>query len=249
MSIVDENGWVESDKVCVEHRQAIEHGELSEVKAIVLHQTGASTAKSTLEAWKNKAEGAHFLISESGEIYQCASLKKKCWHVGQIYARCEHANSCSKEDAEALEAILKKKNTSWGTKFKLVTQHELKKSYPERYPHNHDSLGIEVVGAAVNGKYQESTQAQLDSAFWLIDALVCEYSLGVEHIYAHGKIAHKEETEGTYVLKAFQVYKERVSLPQQQLRPPLFPLPGAAASPPFPFLDWLPNPLWGGGGK
>ena len=207
---IDKQGWAADKKITKEHRPALEHGAIATINSLVLHRTGSSNAKSVLNAWKSKKEGTHFLISETGDIYQTASLVKKCWHVGKLYSKCRTVGNCSKEDASAIESILQKKNTSWGKKFKLVTKHELNKTYPNRFPHNHDSLGIEIVGVLSKDKeiYEIPNKQQLDSLFWLIDAITKNYSLSLKDIYAHGKIAHKDQkkSEGVASLKAYSLH-------------------------------------------
>ncbi len=213
MLCIDKDGWINSPKIVKEHRPAIEHSAIGAINAVVLHRTGTTNAASVLEAWKTKKEGTHFLISETGTIYQTASLKKQCWHVGKIYSKCRTASSCSEEDAKAIEKVLHMKNASWGRKFKLVTRHELKKDYPERFPHNHDSLGIEVVGILSKASeiYETPNHLQLDALFWLLDELVSTYSFTMKDIYAHGEIAHKDrkKSEGASALKAYVLHKEK----------------------------------------
>lgn len=208
---MDAKGWIDNKKVKKEQRTAIEHSPIASINAIVLHRTGSTSASSVLNAWKSKKEGTHFLISENGDIYQTASLKKQCWHVGKLYSKCRTTTSCSKEDAANLEKILHKENISWGKKFKLVTKSELTKSYPDRFPHNHDSLGIEIVGVLSKEKeiYEIPNKKQLESLYWLLDELVSTYSLSVKDIYAHGKIAHKDKnkSEGASALKAYTLKK------------------------------------------
>ncbi len=211
MLMVDTEGWINSIKIKKEHKPAIEHGLLSSVKAIVLHRTGSGTAKSVLNAWDTKKSGTHFLISETGKVYQTASLKRKCWHVGKLYSKCRVLSSCSKADAAAIEGILHAKNSSWGKKFKAVTRHELKKSYPLRFPHNHDSVGIEIVGM-INKKseiYEIPNRLQLDSLFWLLNEIIAIYGVTMKDIYAHGQIAHKDrkKTEGLASLKAYTIHR------------------------------------------
>lgn len=207
----DKDGWVIDNKIHKEHRPAIEKSSIGSVKALVLHRTGSGTAQSVLNAWKTKPEGTHFLISETGKIYQTASLIKQCWHAGKLYSRCRTTSSCEKEDALAIEALLHKKNTNWGRKFTLVTRHELKKEYPDRFPHNMDSIGIEIVGSISNIKevYEIPNTLQLNSLFWLVDELISLYELSIKDIYAHGKIAHKDKnkSEGASALKAYSIQK------------------------------------------
>ena len=211
MLVIDKNGWVNSPKIIKEHRSTIEHSPIALVNAVVLHRTGTGNAKSVLNAWNTQKEGTHFLISENGKIFQTASVKKQCWHVGKLYSKCRTVSSCSEEDAKSIENILHKKNTSWGKKFRLVTRHELKKDYPLRFPHNHDSLGIEVVGLISNNSdiYEIPNKSQLDSLFWLLDEIISTYSISLKDIYAHGEIAHKDrkKSEGAASLKAYAIYK------------------------------------------
>ncbi|MBV1872593.1 MAG: N-acetylmuramoyl-L-alanine amidase [Gammaproteobacteria bacterium] len=211
MLISDENGYIKNIKVNNETRPAIEHGLIGRVNSIVLHRTGSGTATSVLNAWKTKKEGTHFLISETGKIYQTASLKKQCWHVGKLYARCRTTSSCTEEDAKAIESILHKKNTSWGKRFRLVTRHELKKDYPARFPHNKDSLGVEIVGVVSNERevYEIPNKLQLGSLFWLLDEIILTYGLTLKDIFSHGKIAHKDKkkSEGASALKAYRISK------------------------------------------
>jgi len=206
----NKEGWATHPSITVEEKAAIQHGSMAAVRAIVLHRTGSSSGKSVLNAWNNKKEGTHFLIDEKGKIFQCASLKTKCWHVGKLYSKCRQVNSCDEADLQIINNILHGKG-SWGQKFRLVTSHELNKPYPERYPHNHDSLGIEVVG--VLGKksniYEDANAAQLTSLFTLIDALSTKYGFNLEDLYAHGQVAHKDSknSEGSSVLKAYKIYR------------------------------------------
>jgi N-acetyl-anhydromuramyl-L-alanine amidase AmpD len=208
---IDKEGWIDSSKIDTEHCSSIEHSPISTINAVVLHRTGTITATSVFNAWKTQKEGTHLLISENGKIYQTASLKKQCWHVGKLYSRCRSVSSCETEDAESIERILHKKNTSWGGKFKLVTRHELKKPYPLRFPHNHDSLGIEVVGQISKSSeiYEIPNMMQLESLFWLLDEILSTYRISIKDIYAHGKIAHKDrrKSEGAESLKAYTLYR------------------------------------------
>jgi N-acetyl-anhydromuramyl-L-alanine amidase AmpD len=211
MLFVDKDGWVNNPIITTEPRPMIEHEPIGSIRAVVLHRTATANANSVLNAWNTQNEGAHFLISELGNIYQTASLKRQCWHVGKIYARCRTTGTCTEQDAKYLEGILRKKNTNWGSKFILITKHELSKNYPQRFPHNHDSLGIEVVGEIKSNCeiYEMPSQLQLKSVIWLLDELVATYGFSLKDIYAHGKIAHKNKSEGVLLLKAYTIHKQR----------------------------------------
>jgi N-acetyl-anhydromuramyl-L-alanine amidase AmpD len=184
----------------------IEHGKLSTIKAIVIHRTAASTAKSTLNTWKTKKSGAHFLIDKSGKIYQTAGLDKKCWHMGLVVAKCRLESSCTKKDGEVISKLLHGTD-GWSEKFKKILQHERKKSYPDRYPMNSDSIGIELVGLYLGSKtsdkgpFEQLTDAQADSFLWLITKLLEKYQLSfADDIYAHGEVARKKINEGSGAL-------------------------------------------------
>ncbi|MBA35369.1 MAG: N-acetylmuramoyl-L-alanine amidase [Oleispira sp.] len=150
-------------------------------------------------------------MSETGKIFQTASLHYQCWHVGKLYSKCRTVSSCEKKDSEVIERLLHKKNTSWGDKFKLITRHELTKDYPTRFPHNIDSIGIEIVGliSEENEIYETPNKLQLESLFWLVDELISLYGLSIKDLYAHGKIAHKDpkKSEGASALKAYAIKK------------------------------------------
>jgi N-acetyl-anhydromuramyl-L-alanine amidase AmpD len=184
----------------------LEHGTLSMVNAIVIHRTAAGTAESTLNAWKTKKSGAHFLIDKNGKIYQTAGLDKKCWHMGYVVAKCRLESSCTKKDGKVINSILHGKG-KWSDKFKKVLQHERQKSYPDRYPMNSDSIGIELVGLYLGGKtsdkgpFEKMTESQAFSFLWLITKLLEKYKLSfADDIYAHGEVARKKIYEGSDAL-------------------------------------------------
>lgn len=148
----------------------IEKGSLVAVHAIVLHQTGASTSASSLSSYQTGANGAHFLIDTDGTILQTARIDQKCWHVGQIRSRCMQMTSCSVDELKASNAILFKKGESYNLRIGKLYQREATKSYPDRYPLNEDSLGIEIVGSfdAKAKAYAAVGKDQNDSLAWLV---------------------------------------------------------------------------------
>ena len=171
--------------------------------AIVLHRTESSTAASTLETWKTRPYGTHFLIDTDGTIYQCASLYKYTQHVGDIKAKNLELNGKNSTDYKIYT----------GKTYQKVSDIEKTKSYPNRYPINSDSIGIEVVAQCFNtmekkvkvglnytqynGKWQETQKEQKDSITTLINALKMIYNISNNDIYGHGEIsAHKTANEG-----------------------------------------------------
>lgn len=177
----------------------IEKGKLSSVSAIVVHQTGGATAESALNSYDAGVNGAHFLIDKDGTIYQTARIDQKCWHVGNIRSKCQELKSCSPDDLKAINALLFKKGVAYSARIRDVSQHEATKSYPDRYPTNDDSLGIEIVGAydAKSNSYENVSTEQNSSLAWLIEALEAKLSISADDVYPHGKIGYKQPSEGS----------------------------------------------------
>lgn len=202
----------------------IEHGamELEKINAIVLHQTDSFSAKSTMDAWKTKKSGAHFIVDrgdtgykgDDGKIYQTAHINKVCWHVGDIQSKCLINNACAipKGAKKSPEAIA---NATKGSRARAdaINKVEKAKSYPNRYPINSDSIGIEIVTKADNdGIYVAPSAAQMWAVGWLvseISAALPQIQLPANKtdangdIYEHGVFGRKMPTEGTGVTTIF----------------------------------------------
>lgn len=101
---IDAVGMFVDVKINSVRHPVVERGKIKPVSGIIVHQTGAATAKSTLNSYKQHfATGAHFLIDKDGTIYQTASVYRQTWHVGKLKARCLLENRCSSDEAEALK--------------------------------------------------------------------------------------------------------------------------------------------------
>lgn len=165
--------------------------------AIVLHSTDSSTATSTLETWKRSTYGTHFLIDKDGTIYQCASLHKYTQHVGKIRSKAKETGNWSEKEKKYIVGL------GWNPE--ALSNYEKTKSYPNRYPINSDSIGIEVVGKYDDKtkRYPNATKKQLESLEHLVIALLELLSIDKTDIYAHAKIAYKDTnmTEGVYLLE------------------------------------------------
>lgn len=178
---------------------AIEKGTLTAVHALVVHQTGAPSSASSFSSYANGQNGAHFLIDTDGSIYQTARVTQKCWHVGKIRAKCQEMKSCTPDELKAINAILFKRGESYAVRVKQLHDHESDKPYPDRYPTNDDSLGIEIV-SAFNEKanaYDSVNKLQNDSLSWLISTLEGLLALGDADVYTHGAIGYKQKSEGS----------------------------------------------------
>lgn len=93
------------------------------------------------------------------------------------------------------------------------------KKYPNRYPINSDSIGIEVVGrylgddkklsrydkvfgyTQLSGEWEEVTKTQKINTKTLIETLRTIFNLNGDDIYKHGAISgHKRASEGDGIL-------------------------------------------------
>lgn len=203
MLYVNENGHIYADRIKIKIFNNIEHEKMDAVNGIVVHQTNASTASSTFHSYQNKgANGAHFLIDRDGTIYQIASLFKVTWHVGRLQSRCYLTKKCEPADLQKVTELEK----SWRN-YDKVHQIEKVKNYPDRFPSNVDSIGIEIVGKAervIDKKtgepvfvYEEVSNQQNDSLKWLIGELVGTLNVSTTEIYRHPEIGRKNLTEAS----------------------------------------------------
>lgn len=95
---IDKTGHVVDHRVQQEIRPLLERGNMPVVNGIIVHQTDASTAQSSLDSYKTHPIGAHFLIDKDGTIYQTASISKRVNHVGKLRARCVAEHSCAPKE-------------------------------------------------------------------------------------------------------------------------------------------------------
>ena len=145
MLFISKQGHVDAERVKVRIFPAIERGSLERVNGIIVHQTNGSTANSTFSSYQETgANGAHFLIDKDGTIYQTASLHKITNHVGKLRSRCLEKKTCPPVE---IEKVSRMKTTD-------RSRHEIKKAWPDRYPWNVDSIGIEIVGTLKDNVYE-----------------------------------------------------------------------------------------------
>lgn len=174
------------------------HGRLVHIDAIMVHQTGSATAKGTIAAYRNDAKGtgAHFLIGKDGTIYQVVSIQSMCWHVGPILSRCYARHACAPKEEKFYDSL-------HGHSSVMIMYHEeMAKPYPQRYPPNTDSIGIEIVSQALGNPaiYEHPTPAQNCSLQWLIAELLATLKLTRADIYRHPQVSRKNRTEAEYAV-------------------------------------------------
>ncbi|GHT94866.1 hypothetical protein AGMMS49545_16820 [Betaproteobacteria bacterium] len=85
----------------------------------------------------------------------------------------------------------------WSNTYKAtVYNFEKEKSYPERFPMNEDSVGIEIVGMSTSKyTYEAPSAIQNESLTWLVSELYEILSIGKEDVYRHPNIAYKNSGE------------------------------------------------------
>jgi len=195
MSTVDKNGMLIDPKVTLKRYQHIEHGPLKSIHAIVVHQTDTLTAQQTFNSYNGGGNGAHFLIDKTGKIYQTASLQKRCYHVGRrIKSRCLEINkkNCSSPEMTKILAM------RWAQQVISIDKLERQKNYPDRFPVNSDSVGIEIVGKYIDDKkYEAVTHAQNTSLQWLVNELYKHFSLSKSDVYRHPQVSYKQPSEAS----------------------------------------------------
>jgi N-acetyl-anhydromuramyl-L-alanine amidase AmpD len=187
MLLLDKDGMVQDPRVRAARQATIERGDMAKVNGIIVHQTGGSTAASSLSSYKNAgASGAHFLIDRDGTVYQTASMFKKTWHVGKLKARCLVEQRCTPVELAALK------------KFNPTAENvqEKAKQVPDRYPSNDDSLGIELVGKVLaNGVYDAVTADQNTSLRWLVSEIQTTLGVAVTEVFRHPEVSRKNPSE------------------------------------------------------
>jgi N-acetyl-anhydromuramyl-L-alanine amidase AmpD len=206
MPIVNEKGEVKSARVRVDISGNLENGPLTYIRGIIIHQTGAPTAESTINTYRKKrtdskkTSGAHFLIDKDGSIIQTASLLEKTQHVGPVKARCLVKKTCTPVENN----LYKQKWKSSGPR--ITHDSEMKKKWPDRYPSNSDSIGIELVGQAFESDkknagdpiYEAPTDAQNESLRWLVFTLRSKLELPIDvnvDVLRHPEVSRKNDTE------------------------------------------------------
>ncbi|WP_305806529.1 peptidoglycan recognition family protein [Stenotrophomonas sp. YIM B06876] len=178
----------------------IQHGVMEQVNGIVLHRTESSTASGTLQAWRTGAggTGAHFLIDKDGTIHQSVSVDQQAWHVGAIRSRGEVEGTITPADQRELRSARTGQAEWKAPAARAVGRVEASRPYPERYPTNADSVGIEVVG-----RYDPSTRTwdaptaeQSASIRQLVGILQHNFGLNDHDVYEHDAISRKTPGEG-----------------------------------------------------
>lgn len=197
---IGQDGFLTDPEITRTAVARIEHGAMPQVNAIVLHRTASSTAAGTLDTWRTReaGTGAHFLIDTDGTIHQTVSVDRQAWHVGAIRSRGEVEGTITPGDQREIDAA-RGTTAEWrGTAVRAVSRVESTRPYPERYPTNGDSVGIEVVGRydAATKTWDPPTTRQTASIRKLVGTLQDNFGLTDHDVYQHDHISRKTPGEG-----------------------------------------------------
>lgn len=194
---IDKDGMVRSALVEARRFIALERGDMPVVNGIVVHQTGGSTAQSTFNSYRSSTIGAHFLIEKNGAVYQTASLHKRANHIGLLRSRCLERHACAPAELKRLQSVTLRKRSTM----------EHAKQFPDRFPSNRDSIGIELVGeydrnpdfGKVRGAdeflYVPVTDEQNAALRWLVGELRRTLKVAADEVYRHPQVSYKTPTE------------------------------------------------------
>lgn len=189
---IGQDGYLTAPGITRTSIPALEREPMSAVNAIVLHRTEGPSLDSALSEWRKSHNGTHFIIDKNGLIHQTASLNHHTNHVGRIRSRAEEEGTASAEESKELK----------GYGVSQTHSHENTKSYPDRFPTNRDSVGIEVVANYNKARgWDVTTPEQKESLNRLVDVLKCEYGLSHQDIYEHDKISYKTQDEGNGLIE------------------------------------------------
>jgi len=194
---IDRDGMVLDPRVRARRFGTLERGAMEVVNGIIVHQTGGATAQSTFNSYQKSLFGAHFLVDKDGTVYQTASLYKRTNHVGLLRSRCLARHSCAPAELKALHKAAPR----------TENRIEQRKSFPDRFPANRDSIGIELVGeykpnpdfGKVRGAdefvYVPVTVDQNSTLRWLVSELRATLKVAAEEVYRHPAVSFKTSSE------------------------------------------------------
>jgi N-acetyl-anhydromuramyl-L-alanine amidase AmpD len=189
---IDDAGIIDHERIIVRIFPNIERENLKGIHGIVVHQTDGFTADSSFNSYAEKgANGAHFLIDRDGKIYQTASVYKRANHVGLLKSRCLVQKTCPSTEFKRVSGM--------ATQYSNLSRHEYKKAFPDRYPGNYDSIGIEIVGRMDRKTevYETINEYQNASLKWLIKELSNTLKISISEIYRHPEVSYKMKTEAS----------------------------------------------------
>ena len=205
---VDKNGMVINNaRILPRRTTAIERAAMPTVRGIIVHQTGSSTEQAVFNSYLVPgANGAHFLISKQGTIYQTASLYRRTNHVGNVRARCLAEHRCT-------AAEIKQYSKSGP---KAISRTEMTKSVPERYPPTWTASALKSLASRrclrakdapnltpkkqqefinENAVYEAVNGPQQSALSYLVEELKNSLQIPGTEIHRHPAVSYKNVTE------------------------------------------------------
>ncbi|MEE3622798.1 peptidoglycan recognition family protein [Nitrospirillum sp. BR 11752] len=183
---LDADGWVVDSKVTKSPFPNLKHGTMAAIHGIIVHQTGSPSRDATFNSYRGASpNGAHFLIDKNGDVYQTASVTWKLWHVGKLRPRCLLQHSCPATEVKLI--------TGW--RVAQVHEIERQKAFPDRFPMNDDSIGIEIVSDNIiepkGTTFEPVTPEQNAALDWMIAGLKALLRFPAIEIYRHPDVSFK----------------------------------------------------------
>ena len=197
--IVSRESYIIHPYVSIYRISSLGGGSLEALHGIIVHQTGGATVQSALIEAGKSVVGAHFYIDKDGSIYQTASLFRICCHVGCLKPRCLIEHRCVPAEEKRLLQLYNNSASS------QIHKEESRKTWPDRYPMNRDSIGIELVGSYLPKQpkpgetvvYDVVTDQQNASLKWLIQIITKAHATTSYEIFRHPDISRKMPTEAS----------------------------------------------------
>src|SRR5690606_6611393 len=114
-------------------------------------------------------------------------------------SKCYETKSCSQAQLQQATQILFQKGQPYATRVSNLHSLEKKKPYPDRFPLNTDSLGIEIVGSydTKAQHYEAISAVQNASLKWLINELFKHFKFTSADIYRHPEVSYKMPSEAS----------------------------------------------------
>lgn len=162
----------------------LEDEPLSQPKAIIIHRTNTADAQSVIRSYESgRTLGTEYLVDIDGTIIRTSKAGFSTSHVGKLRERSPRPGRTS-------------------STYRDIHAYELQNfEYPQRYPSNEETIGIEVAGEAVanpNGEmsYPKPNVLQISAVQRLVRYLLDLYDLTYDDVYSHEEVSYRTANEG-----------------------------------------------------
>lgn len=203
---VNKLGWIENQLVAPRLTELEFEPRPGAWRGIIVHQTMDEkkvAPTGLLKYWNTPGikAGTHFLIDREGVVYQAVSFNWITYHTGSLRPRCRFATT----DPVVRKGRPNKSDCNYAASLtpKQISDIEKeKKTVPDRYPSNYDSIGIEILSMRLsndNDARAEPVNAKQNVALkWLVNSLLMTFpSISRDEIWRHPVIGYKSPHEAS----------------------------------------------------